>query len=1135
MVLVHDNPWADQATPSAVPRIWRAGTARRFVVRGAIVLSLILAVVPAVSAAASSPIIEQRPLAPRHPPAADGKRFHELTPAETGLTVPNVYNDPRMWGDRFREFTLGAVETGIAVADFDRDGWPDIFVVSKNGPCALYRQTAPFQFVNIAAAAGVDCANSTAPKIGATVVDINQDGWPDLYVCRYDAPNLLFVNNGDGTFTERAHEYGLDVKDASVMATFADYDGDGYLDCYIVTNILDFSKSPLGRRDYLFHNNGNGTFTDVSDKAGIWGLTQGHTAIWFDANQDGWPDLYVANDFETPDRFYLNKGDGTFIDVVDQRLPHVTYFSMSADSGDLNNDGLIDFLVADMRDHTRQGFMDGMEETGRGLWEMERVTELIPQYMWSAVYLNTGTDHYQEAAHLTGMDATGWTWSTRIADLDNDGRQDVFFATGMIRNFIDPDLVDKQNVAPTLSARAAVWKNAQPRRERTLAYRNLGDLKFEDVSAAWGLNHLGVSFGCAIVDLDHSGVLDLVLANQDGPPTIFRNDTATGHSVEFKLAGHPPNRDGIGAELRAETASGVQVRQLYTERGVVASELPVVHFGLGDDTAIKKLTIRWPLGEVQVLENLAADCIYTIAEPEFPAGQRPHRAPAVLKAPTDRSLYVENAHARGLDYTSAAQPVDEFFRQRLLPRRLGQMAPALAVADVNGDGIDDVFVSGALGQAGTLFLGRADGSFAPGPSQPWAEVKDSDDVGALFFDANGDGHVDLLICAGGVAYDEGDARLHDRLYLGDGHGGFQLAPTGTLPADGESTAACAAADYDGDGKIDLFVGGRVVPGQWPAAPRSFLYRNVGGRFEDVTDQLAPGLRHVGMVTAATWADIDGDGRPDLVLALEWGPVKVFHNTGHGFEDYTTRLGLAGVTGWWSALAVADVNGDGRLDLIVGNVGLNTKYSATPATPTVLFAGDLDGSGRNAIVEAGYDTDGRLYPLRGRSKLAYTFPWLRKKFPTFADFSRAPVEDIFPAERLQAATRLTATELASGIFFQQPDGTFKFSPLPRLAQLAPINGIVVADLDGDGHTDLFCVGNNFGPEPSTGRFDGGVGLLLRGDGHGNFTPVLPAESGFVAPGDVRAVARLSPASPGGGPRLVVGQCHGPLLLFTRNPR
>ena len=1094
-----------------------------------------LAAAGGLAAKPAGPIVAERAFTPRPPLAPGAKPFVELTPAETGLTVSNVYNDPRMWGDRFREYTLGALESGIAVADFDLDGMPDIFVISKNGPCALYRQTAPFKFVNVAAAAGVDCADSAAPKTGATVVDINQDGFPDLYVCRNGAPNLLFINNGDGTFTERAHEYGLDVNDASVMATFADYDGDGYLDCFILSNILDFSKSPLGQRDYLFHNNGNGTFTDVTQKAGIWGLTQGHTAIWFDANGDGWPDLYVANDFETPDRFYFNKGDGTFVDVVDQRLPHVTYFSMSADVGDLNNDGRIDFMVSDMRDHTRRAFMDGMEEAGRGLWEMERVTELIPQYIWNAVYLGTGTDRYQEVAHMIGVDSTGWTWSARMADLDNDGRVDLFFTTGMIRNFIDPDLVDKQNVAPTLAARAAVWKNAPPRLERTRAYHNLGDLKFEDVSAAWGLDHEGISFGCALVDLNHDGALDLVYVNEDGPPTVIRNNTPTGHSVEFKLAGQPPNRDGIGAEFQIETASGIQVRQLYTERGVVTSEPPIAHFGLGADTVIKKLTIRWPLGDMQVLENLAADKRYTIAEPAYPNGERPHRPPAYLHTPAPPdALYHEDGRSRGLNAESAVRPFAEFFRQPLLPRRLNGLAPAIAVADVNGDGLDDIFISGAAGQAGILYLGQPDGSFVPAPSQPWAEAKDADDVGALFFDAKGDGHPDLFVVAGGVQQDEGDPLLDDRLYLNDGRGNFRLAPAGTLPRDGESTAACAAADFDGDGRVDLFVGGRLVPGQWPATPRSFLYHNEGERFVDVADTLAPGLRHVGMVTAAAWADIDGDGRPDLVLTLEWGPVKIFHNTGRGFEDITGRVGLAGRTGWWSALTVADVNGDGRPDLIVGNVGLNTKYHATPAAPTVVFAGDLDGSGHPALLEAQYDTDGRLYPVRGRSKLAYPFPWLRKKFPTFADYSRATVQDIFPPENLRSAMRLEANELSSGIFLQQRDGTFVFQPLPREAQIAPINGFVFRDLDGDGYPDLFCVGNNFGPEPSTGRFDGGLGLLLKGDGRGGFTPVLPAASGLIVPGDARAAAAVALPGQSGPPAIAVTQCNGPVLLFSPRP-
>lgn len=1066
-------------------------------------------------------------LRPRSQSAENATAFKRFTPEETGLLKKNEYNDPRMWGQLFRELTLGALETGVAVADFDKDGRLDIYSVSKNGPCSLYLQVVDYRFRDIAAVAGVAADDSIDGKAGATAVDINQDGWMDIYLCRYDAPNLLFVNNRNDTFTERAAEYGLDINDASVHAGFADYDRDGDLDCYVVTNILNFAVSPQGTRDYLMRNEGDGTFADVTGDSGIWGKTQGHTAIWFDSNQDGWPDVYVANDFETPDRFYLNNGDGTFIDVVDERLPHVTYFSMGADSGDLNNDGLVDYFVADMRDRTRQEFVTGMEEMGRGLWDMERVPELIPQYMWNALYLNAGNDRYKETAHMAGLEATGWTWATRMADFDNDGLLDLFFTNGMIRNFVDADLVDRQNIARSLAARAAVWKNAPLRNEPNLLYRNKGDLTFEDKTESWGLHHEGISFGCVVADMDGDGDLDIVYSNYNAPPTFVRNDIQSGGRFVVELQGKAPNLHAIGAEIVIETQAGSQLRQIYTERGIVSSEPAQAVFGLGDGSVIDRLVIRWPRGQKTVLEDLPANMKLLVSEPEL---DQAVLNPAIVESKVNpNALFLEAAGERGLEYVTELKPFDELSRQRMLPRRLNGQGPGLTTGDVNKDGIADVFVTGAAGKSGRLYLGNGDGTYAVAESQPWTQAQEADDIEAIFIDVNGDGAEDLYIAAGGVSSNRGDALLNDRLYFNDGEGAFSLAPEGTISADGEVTGALAKGDFDGDGKLDLFVGGRFVPGSWPEEPRSFLLSNKDGRLLDVTKEWIPNLNELGMVTDAVAEDIDGDGRVDLIVSTDFGPVKVFRNTGKQLLEETEERGLAAYTGWWNALALEDLNGDGRLDIVAGNVGLNTKYHASMDEPTVAIVGDFNDELRTHIVEAQY-VDGKLYPMRGRSKLAYSFPWIAEKYKTYEDFSHATIEDIFDPIRLERTQRLEATELGSGIFYQQADGSFSFARLPAEAQAAPIHTITVGDFNSDGTLDFYCAGNDFGPEPSTGRFDGGLGVLLLGDGAGDFESVWPSESGISVSGEARS-AVLLPASESDRLGLLVARTSGPLFFFV----
>jgi enediyne biosynthesis protein E4 len=1058
--------------------------------------------------------------------------FTTLPPEDTGVRTENQYADPQMKGALFQQYNGGSIGTGVAIGDFDNDGKPDIFVVSKTESCRLFRNLGNFKFEDVTDKTGVGDKGDAAKiwKFGATFADVNNDGLLDIYVCRYNAPNLLYINQGDGTFKEMAHAYGLDVVDSSVMAAFSDYDRDGLLDVYIATNMLADESANGGRRGYMFHNQGDGTFLNVTDKAGIVALhTRSHSATWWDYDNDGWPDLYVAYDYGVPDSLYHNNRDGTFTDVSGSVLPHTSFSSMGSDYGDVNNDGLIDFIVADMASATHEKDQRMMADSRTRLVERPDGTTTVAKLPRNALLINTGTGYFQEAAFLAGVAATDWTWSIRLVDLDNDGRLDLHVTNGFP---YDPnvDVVKRQMSAEGVAESIRIMTESPIRAEKHIAMRNLGNLQFEDVSADWGLDQRGVSFGAAYGDLDGDGDLDVVYSNYHGGVTVLRNDCQTGHRVIFDLRGTASNHFGIGATVRIESALGVQVSTLGLSRGYLSSSEPMLHFGVGEDTVIKRLVVTWPSGRVQTWENVAVDQRYLITEPTGPA------APSSVSKPAEASpqgtLFKEVSHDLGLEVRMREETVNEASLQRLVPFSFNRRGPSLAVGRLAGGERESIVIGGTTQDLPKIARGTGETNFeiAPLAGVPANPVNNGP---ILVFDANGDGNDDLLVTMGGNSLPAGMSEYQPHLYLGDGQGGLRPAGGDALPPLSINAGAIAAADFDRDGLLDVFIGGRIMSGQYPFAPQSALLQNHGGKFEDVTDTLAPGLREIGMVTSALWSDVDGDGWPDLLLTLEWGNVKYFHNNqGKGFEDWSERAGFAAAgTGWWTSLAAADFNGDGRLDYVVGNVGLNTQYHADAQHPALLYSGDFRGNGSSELVEAYYEGD-RVYPWRARHDLGVVFPFILKRFPLNNDYARATLGEIFGEDKLAQAQRFAATELRSGVFLSQSDGTYHFEPLPRIAQIAPFQGVVAGDFDGDGLADIYAVQNSFAPIPAVGRFDGGLSQLLRGDGHGHFTAVPPAESGLIVPRDAKALVVLD-LDRDGWPDFLVSRNNDETLAFRNN--
>lgn len=1084
-------------------------------------------------------------------------RFRLLTPDQTGVTFANTLT-PSESHNYLEDFFFynGA---GVAVGDINDDGLPDIYLTGNMVSSRLYLNRGDMRFEDITESAGV---MTDRWATGVTMVDIDGDGDLDIYVSvsgpEWSAPeeraNLLFINNGDNTFAEAASAYGIADTGFTTHAVFLDYNGDGYLDLFLLGNSPgDFGRGESGQSafgarsanpagfDQLYRNNGDGTFTNVSEEAGLLRrLGYGLGVVATDLNGDGWPDIYVSNDIAPSDVLYINNRDGTFTDRAAEWLGHTSFAGMGIDIADFSNNGWPDILQTDMMPEDLASRKRVSGSTAYTDLEGMRRRGFTPQYNANALQLNHGVTEdgqiiFSEIARMAGVAYTEWSWSALFGDYDNDGFKDIFITNGYPKAVIDFDFQSRNHNAQRLRDQQRSRQQIEENLEKLHAYhvpnyifRNEADLTFTDRTREWGLSHPGFSYGAAHADLNNNGRLDLVVNNIDAPAFIYENVSprdGRDHYLQVRLEGEYPNRRGVGAKLILTAGGQKQYIDHTPYRGYMSTMDDRVHFGLGAADRVDSLEVVWPDGRYQLLADIPANQLIAIRQPDATGRREPGSSAGRRRNRIFRPVDSDNGLA--YEHRENSSRVD-YAVQPLLPYQISRQGPPLAVADVTGNGLDDVFIGGAAGLPGRLFLQQADGRFVESmDAQPWEADRNHEDWGALFFDADGNGLPDLYVASGGYHLAPASRLLQDRLYLNQGGGRFVKA-AGALPEMPTSTASVRAGDFTGDGRLDLFVGGRLTPGNYPTPTRSYLLRNDGGRFTDITGEVAPELLEPGgMITDAAWLDFNGDGRLDLVTAGTWMPIQFYANDGVRLRNVTASMRLPRMRGWWYRLEIGDFDNDGLPDLVAGNLGLNHSYTTGERSRFGVYAADFRGN-RTTDPIFTQEIDGTEYPFYGLALLGRDFDALSLRYPTFEAFAGASVQQIFGKARLREALHYQADTFASVWLRNNGDGTFRSIELPAVAQISPIRGIVVHDVDGDGNLDLLVAGNTYETEPNTPRADAGKGLWLRGDGRGSFTPVSPFESGFLAPLDVRNLALIDTPA---GKMVLVANNGGPLQAFT----
>ncbi len=1090
--------------------------------------------------------------------------FRMIPPEQSGILFANTLQETDSFNTIFYEYYYNG--SGLAIGDVNNDGFSDIFFGANMSQSKLYLNKGGLSFVDITEKSGINTSGKWIT--GVSFVDLNQDGWLDIYLCaggniHQDYHNLLYISNGNKeqlTFTECAALVGLDDDRYSTQAEFFDYDRDGDLDVYIVTSAMSLpNKNALRLRkndgsiintDQLYRNEGTDPesklphFRNVSREACINWDGFGLGSCVCDINRDGWPDIYVCNDYITNDLLYINQHDGTFKEMIKNYLKHISYSTMGMDIADFNNDGLIDIFTLDMQpeDYYRKRIM-AMNMRNYERYSKELDLGYSPQYVRNMLQLNNGEIageySFSEIGQLAGVFETDWSWAPLFADFDNDGYKDLFIGNGIPIDMTNMDISAlrqtklKQNPEIEFGVLYELLMNSLDKqgnvKKPNVIFRNSGGLIFENRTSAWGLDQPLYSTGSAFSDLDNDGDLDLVLNNLYDPASIYENtvisrDSArkNSHFLSIQLLGSKTNNGGIGTKISIYCKGKLQYYEHFPIRGFQSMVDPRIHFGLGADTLVDSLKISWPDGKEQKMGKLHVDQFLSLNYSDASSTVKP----GIIQQKST-TAFTNITGTNKLEYRHREQQFIDFDIQPLIPHQFSREGPGLTVGDINSDGLEDVYIGGSTGYPGRIFIQERAGNFItyvlPGKS-------DFEDMGVLLFDADTDGDQDLYLASGGTGLTPDNPMYADRLFINTGQGKF-VSSQNALPDIRVCNSQVTAADFDRDGDLDLFVCGRVDFEKYPLPPRSYLLRNDSQgsavQFTDVTSQVCRDLERPGLVAAALWTDFYQDGWPDLILAGEWMPLTFFRNNQGKLTNVTASTGLENYTGWWNSLTAADFDKDGDIDYAAGNFGLNTHYKVSQEQPMRITALDFDRNGTLDPV-CSYYVQGKSYPIYHRNLLLEQIPSLKNRFKTYEAYARAALEDIFPENTLKDAYIRDSRFFESAWIENLGKGSFRMHALPVEAQIAPVFGMLANDYDADGNTDLLLTGNSYSFNVYDGQQDAFIGLWLKGDGKGGFTPVQGRESGFFVDGDAKALAELVLGN--GSSLILAAQNSGYLKVF-----